>query len=114
MSKLKFSVGEFVYVPSCRKHGCFFYIYDYINGKSCPYCMISLENSNFNRVYVEKAKNLKSIPNIIVMINSILSNSVDIAAVIERGKQLNERRHDPKERALPLRNPLDWELNREV
>ena len=113
MGKPKFSVGEFVYVPSYRKHGCFFYIYDYINGQSCPYCIIPFKNRH--RIYVAKAKNLKSIPNIIVMVNNILSGSVNIPAVIARGRELNKIRHDPKRGVWgPVGSPLGWELDREV
>ena len=111
MGKPKFSVGELVCVTGYKKHICFFYIYDYIWGQTYPYHIMSLEKNN--RVYATRAKNLKSISNVIVLINTILSNSVNITATIEKGKQLKERRHAPN-RVCMDPYPLDQRFRREV
>ncbi len=111
MGKPKFSVGEFVHVSTYRKHGCFFYIYDYVGGQTHPYCIISLEKNN--RIYATQAKNLKSVSNVIVLIDTILSNSINITATIEKGKQLKERQHGPN-RVYTYPYPLDQRFRREA
>ena len=113
MGKPKFSVGEFVHVSTYRKHGCFFYIYDYVGGQTHPYCIISLRKNR--RIYRAKAKNLKSIANVTDLINTILSGSVNIANIIEKGKLLKEEQRGPKRNSWSVvAMPIDWELNRDI
>jgi len=113
MGKPKFSVEEFVYVPGYRKHICFFYLYDYIRGQTYPYHIMSLEKNN--RIYKAKAKDLRSISNVTDLINTILSGSVNMANIIEKGRLLKEERHDPKiNRWGTAAMPIDWELNRDI